>query len=128
MEFVLVRLKLLMGLSTTAVMGLSFSTVYAADIVQYTVHSGDSLWSISQRYGVSVSSLESWNHLTANSVLHIGQKIVIEKASSSTSTSTLITKTTSPSNSSFTYIVKPGDCLWSISQRYGVPLYSRSVE
>ena len=117
------RFKLLTGLCAAAVMDLSFSTAYAADTVQYTVHSGDSLWSISQRYGVSLSSLESWNHLNANSVLHVGQKIVIEMGSS-TSGSTLITKTTSPSNSSFTYIVKPGDCLWSISQRYGVPLYS----
>jgi peptidoglycan DL-endopeptidase LytE len=124
MEFVLVRFKLLTGLSATAVMGLSFSTAYAASTVQYTVHRGDSLWSISQRYGVSLSSLETWNHLSASSVIHVGQRIVIEKESSSTSTSTSSTKTTSPSSSSSTYIVKSGDTLWSISQRYGIPLSS----
>lgn len=42
-----------------------------------TVHSGQSLWSIAQQNGVSVSALENWNGLTSNSVLHVGQKLRI---------------------------------------------------
>ncbi len=42
----------------------------------YTVHSGDSLWSISQRYHTSVTALESENHLHS-SLIHPGQHLVL---------------------------------------------------
>ncbi len=42
-----------------------------------TVRKGDTLWSISRRYGVSVHQLEQWNGLTDQSVLQIGQSIIV---------------------------------------------------
>ncbi|MFD1673208.1 NlpC/P60 family protein [Alicyclobacillus fodiniaquatilis] len=62
----------------------------------YTVKSGDSLWAISQQYGVSVTQLEAWNNLNANSILHVGQKITIKGGSSS---STLSSRSSSPLDS-----------------------------
>jgi peptidoglycan DL-endopeptidase LytE len=53
--------------------------------VYVTVEKGQTLWSISQRYGVSLASLERWNHLSDNSVLQIGQHLVVQSGPSSSS-------------------------------------------
>ena len=42
----------------------------------YTVKSGDSLWSISRKFGVSVSELKEANNLSSN-LLSIGQNLII---------------------------------------------------
>lgn len=44
----------------------------------YTVQSGDSLWAISQKLGVSVSNIEAWNGLSSTSVLHPGEHLKVE--------------------------------------------------
>ena len=44
----------------------------------YTVKSGDSLYSIADKFGVSVSNLKKVNNLT-NNLLSIGQILVIPK-------------------------------------------------
>lgn len=40
----------------------------------YTVKSGDSLWSISKKYGVSVDHIKKLNNLKSND-LKVGQKL-----------------------------------------------------
>ena len=65
----------------------------------YTVKSGDSLWNIANRYGISVAELKSLNNLSGD-VLQIGQVLNV------------------PSSNNV-YIVKSGDSLWSIANRYG---------
>lgn len=47
-----------------------------------TVRSGDSLWSLSRRYHVSLTDLERWNHLSVDSILQIGQRLVMANAGS----------------------------------------------
>jgi peptidoglycan DL-endopeptidase LytE len=47
------------------------------DSLTHSVAPGDSLSAIADRYGVSVSALETRNHLTDSSVLQIGQQIVV---------------------------------------------------
>jgi len=44
---------------------------------QYTVRSGDSLWSISRKLKVKLNDLMRWNGLTSNSVLQPGQSLKI---------------------------------------------------
>lgn len=46
--------------------------------ITYTVKSGDTLWSISKKYNVSVDSIKQANNLTSN-LLSVGQTIVIPK-------------------------------------------------
>jgi len=69
----------------------------------YTVKSGDSLWSIANRYNTTVNEIKSLNNLTSNT-LSIGQRLQLP---SSTNT-----------NTGTTYTVKSGDSLWSIANRY----------
>ena len=71
----------------------------------YTVKSGDSLWSIANKYGTTVSNLKSLNGLTSDN-LRIGQVLQIPSSSSS--------------NSGSTYTVKAGDSLWNIANKYGI--------
>jgi len=79
----------------------------------HVVRYGDTLWSISRRYGVSMSQLTAFNNLSLRRTLRIGQKIMLpapeEKRPSS--------------KAKFTYHkVQAGETLWSISQKYNVSL------
>ncbi len=46
-------------------------------ITEYEVESGDTLWSLAAKFNISVSTILSANNLTQNSVLKLGQKLVI---------------------------------------------------
>lgn len=78
----------------------------------YTVKSGDSLWSIASRYGVSVNDLRKANNLTSDT-LQIGQQLRIPTTENNNNNNNNNTGQT-------TYIVQSGDSLWSIANRYGV--------
>lgn len=41
----------------------------------HTVQSGDTLWSISERYQVGVQELMEWNQLDVNSILSLNQRL-----------------------------------------------------
>lgn len=43
----------------------------------HTVRSGESLWSIAQRYGVRVEDLLRWNGIDRNDVITVGQRIAV---------------------------------------------------
>jgi len=47
-------------------------------MVYYTVKSGDTLWSISQKYnGVTIDQLKEWNKLSGTAGLRVGQKLKV---------------------------------------------------
>ena len=71
----------------------------------YVVKAGDTLYSISKTYGVSVDQIKRLNQLNSD-VLSIGQILVLKEPS--------ITEDEG------SYIVKKGDSLYSISKQYGV--------
>jgi len=75
----------------------------------YIVKKGDSLWSISNNFGVSVNELKTLNKLTSNN-LSVGQKLLIPKKE--------IVEEIIPDGN--TYVVKSGDTLYSIASKYGV--------
>jgi LysM repeat protein len=50
--------------------------------IVHTLVTGDSLWTLSQRYGVSVDDLKKVNHLRKKAVLHPGSTLVVDVASS----------------------------------------------
>jgi len=81
------------------------------DFITYTVKSGDSLWKISQQYGVSVNDIINANNLTSTA-LQIGDTLLIPV------TSTEEPPTTPPTSNYIEYTVKSGDSLWLIANRY----------
>ncbi|MEC0584279.1 LysM peptidoglycan-binding domain-containing protein [Bacillus spizizenii] len=82
----------------------------------YTVKSGDSLWKISKKYGMTVSELKKLNGLKSD-LLRIGQVLKLKGSASSSSSSSLSVSTSSSSTS--TYKVKRGDSLSKIAKQYG---------
>ncbi|KAA9220752.1 MULTISPECIES: LysM peptidoglycan-binding domain-containing protein [Aerococcus] len=95
-----------------------------AESVSYTVQSGDSLWRISHKYGVSIQDLMTWNKLGANYMLHPGDKLVV-KAPAKAETPTTNPSTEKPAENtvpSASYTVQSGDSLWRISHKYGVSI------
>ena len=72
--------------------------------IEYVVKSGDSLYSIANRYGTTVNAIRELNNLTTNN-LSIGQRLRI------------------PSTTT-TYVVKSGDNLYSIANKYNTTVNS----
>ena len=73
--------------------------------IEYVVRSGDTLWQLARRYGTTVDAIMALNGLT-NDNLSIGQVLKIPTAQS-------------PDESYFEYVVRSGDTLWQLAQRYG---------
>lgn len=69
----------------------------------YTVKKGDSLWLIANKYGTTVNELKNANDLKSNT-LSIGQTLIIPEKKESTS--------------KISYVVKKGDSLWLIANKY----------
>ncbi|MEO1595434.1 MAG: LysM peptidoglycan-binding domain-containing protein [Pseudomonadota bacterium] len=49
----------------------------AANRIDHRVQSGDSLWTIARRYGVSTRALASWNGMAPRDTLVVGRKLVV---------------------------------------------------
>ncbi|TFJ50618.1 muramidase-2 [Carnobacterium divergens] len=80
----------------------------------YTVVSGDSLWAIANKNGVSVANLKAWNKLTTDTIF-VGQKLTIKGGSTNNSS-----QPSTNNNQSKTYKVVSGDSLWAIANKNGV--------
>lgn len=79
----------------------------------YQVKSGETLWSISKKQGVSVDSIKKWNRLPSDKIV-TGQKLTIYKPSTSVKGARAVLSWPSK-----TYIVKSGDTFSSIARKYG---------
>ncbi|MBF8378338.1 C40 family peptidase [Alicyclobacillus mali] len=102
-----------------ACIGISFVPATAlASSATYTVRPGDSLYGIAAKFHVTVHQLELWNHLSSN-VIHPGQVLVVSQGGSHSVTSS--SPSSSRTNAS-TYVVQPGDSLWSIGQKFHITL------
>ncbi|PLS07249.1 C40 family peptidase [Neobacillus cucumis] len=71
----------------------------------YTVQSGDTLWKISSRFGISVTQLKSINNLTSDTI-YIGQVLKISTAST-TAPETTVSKAQMVINEAKKYIGTP---------------------
>jgi len=87
--------------------------------ITYTVKAGDTLWSISRKYGASTEVIFDINNLKDKDLLSLGQKLEIPAIGGGVSSSNQKQEPTI-----ITYTVVKGDTLWSISQRYDVKMTS----
>ena len=83
----------------------SASIGYAQEI-NYKVQAGDTFWKISQRYGVPINRLMQANSATQNTILYVGQNILL------------------PTDYGIIHTVQVGDTYWKISQKYKVDIKS----
>jgi membrane-bound lytic murein transglycosylase D len=84
--------------------------------VDHVVVAGESFWSISQRYGVNLRSLASWNGMAPRDTLSVGQKLVVW-TSQSTPTQALSSNGTTRK---VRYTVRNGDSLYLIASRFRI--------
>ena len=69
----------------------------------YVVKSGDTLYAIARRYGLTVDALREANQLRNPALLSVGQALLIPREDA-------------------LYTVRRGDTLYAIARRYGLPL------
>jgi len=74
----------------------------------YVVQAGDTVFSIAQRFGITIPALVAANNIGADYRIYIGQVLVIPGA------------TTPPPTNYVNYTVQRGDYLVKIAQQYGV--------
>jgi membrane-bound lytic murein transglycosylase D len=86
--------------------------------ITYTIKKGDTLWSIAHETGVNIGALSRWNNLHPDKKLMPGDKLRIR-----------ITPPPEPLNGyqkkeakEIIHIVREGESLWSIAQKYNVTI------
>lgn len=104
---------------------LSGFTLFADS--SYTVKKGDTLYSISRKYQITVPELRAANNLSENDVLKAGVKLVIpsadiENAAALSASKTAETSSSAKKTSTIPYTVKKGDTLYGIARNYGIKL------
>ncbi len=70
----------------------------------YTIQPGDTLTSLSRKFGITERDLEALNGLDPNSYLYPGDRILV------------------PREGVYVYITKPGDQLQNIAKQYNIPV------
>lgn len=108
----------------------------------YKVEKGDTLYSISRKYQITVAELRAANNLSENDIIKIGQKLIIPTADISTAAALLSDNTKKESsektntdkvaaekektqskaleNSTSVYVVQKGDTLYAIARKCGL--------
>ena len=85
----------------------SAATTANADSVHHVVKN-DTVWALSQKFGVSIKSIEQLNHIDQNTnMIYVGQDLQIPNKDTQT-----------PKNNTHTYTVQSGDSLWAIAQKF----------
>ena len=92
--------------AVTDYIGVPYKAPGVSDNV-YVVTNGDSLYSIANKFGVSVESLKSINGITGN-LINVGQRLVIPSDAGVNPGDYVV------------YTVKRNDSLWNIANSYGV--------
>lgn len=109
--------------STVGAAGLFLaSTTNASASTTVKVNKNDTVWDLSQKYGVSIKSIEALNNINQNSHLIVESQTLTIPDSDSTSSSSKTSSTSSAATS--TVAVTEGDSLWAIAQKYNTTVDS----
>ncbi|MBG9367898.1 LysM peptidoglycan-binding domain-containing protein [Streptococcus sp. NLN64] len=74
--------------------------------LQHQVLPNESVWSISQKYNISMADFRAWNNIKHDTI-HPGQKVYIKAKSAAKKAQ---------------YIVKAGDSIWKIAKEHGITI------
>ncbi|MDI6792065.1 MAG: LysM peptidoglycan-binding domain-containing protein [bacterium] len=85
----------------------------------HVVKKGDSLWKIAEKYGVSWKDLKRVNSLRSNH-LKVGQKLTVPGSREKQVTSASDAHFASADQPAKLHVVKKGESLWEIAEKYGV--------
>lgn len=120
-------------LSADARLASTLERERSGERIVHRVRRGETLWSISQRYGVDVRTLASWNGMAPGDTLAVGRELVVwvrGDAAPATAAASLTTTAAAaatgplgqPQTRRVSYTVKRGDSLYSIAQRFRVTI------
>ena len=79
--------------------------------IYYVVKKGDTLSGIAKKYGTTVTQLKKWNNIKNANLIVVGQKILVKKQDTTP-------VQTTPVEEPVYYVVKKGDTLSEIAQKY----------
>ena len=108
-------------ISIISIFLILISTLFAD--TTYKVEKGDTLYSISRKYQITVAELRTANNLSENDVIKAGQKLIIPDADIGTAAALSSTKNSSgsaPSGKTTTITVQKGDTLYGIARKNGM--------
>ncbi|MEX2104873.1 MAG: cell wall hydrolase [Bacilli bacterium] len=97
----------------------SFSVSIASDYRVYQVKAGDTLWRISETYHIDLKELKRLNGLKTD-IIQIDQKLKLPSPPIKEQSNVQISSHTKVGVSE--YVVKHGDSLWSIANRYNTSI------
>jgi len=103
--------KLLFTLTASTVIATSLLGTSAAAADTYTVQSGDTVWSVSQKYNTSTENIKDWNNLNSNT-LYVGDELIVTEQGNESS-----------SEDKF-YTVQDGDTLTVIAEKFDTTVAS----
>ncbi len=90
---------------------------------EHEVIKGETLYSIAKLYGVAVMDLATWNNLSLQNGLRLGQNLILFPAKNDKKVHILSdSSTTASAESQFFYEVKGSDTLYAIARQYGVTI------
>ena len=111
----------------TAVLGILFALIpfFTFADTSYRVEKGDTLYSISRKYQITVAELRAANNLSENDVIKAGQKLTIPTADIATAAAlatdnSASTKAPADITNTSDYTVKKGDTLYGIAKKNGM--------
>jgi LysM repeat protein len=97
------------------------TTAPVAESNVYVVQPGDTLSQIAGRYNTTVATLAQLNGIVNPNIIRVGQRLVIPVPGGTTPPPPG-NPTPVPSTGARTYVVQPGDNLFRIALRYGIPM------
>lgn len=79
---------------------------------KHTIKSGDTLWDLAKKYGVTTSEIRQANRMSAHEKLAVGESLVIPEAE----------KVSSNRSGAFWYTVRKGDTVLRIATKFGISI------
>nr|WP_321315725.1 LysM peptidoglycan-binding domain-containing protein [uncultured Ligilactobacillus sp.] len=102
--------KVVAGTLGAAGLFLASTAAANADTVHH-VAKNDTVWALSNKYGVSIKSIEQLNNIDPNTnMIYVGQDLKISNNDSKASNNN--------NKDTHSYVVKSGDSLWAIARQY----------